>query len=160
MAGYLDNYGVTDQKRERRNRLLIISGLAALILGTVGFFYFRTWSEERALSHFLAELQAKNYQNAYKLWTQETAKYYGPEKFLQDWGADGVYKNPGQLKIQDIDSCGEGVVFHMLYPGSEDFGLWVEKKDNSISFAGWARCPGKHLQIWEFVKSRFSGGSK
>ena len=157
MSGFMDDsYGVADVKRERRNKRIVIWGLTALILGTSGFFYFRTWSQERALSHFFDELQAKNYDGAYQLWTQETVKYYGPQKFKEDWGPTGVYKNPGQLQIKNIDSCGEGVVFNMTYPGVEEFGLWVEKRDNSISFAGWARCPGRHLQIWEFLKARFS----
>jgi hypothetical protein len=34
----------------------------------------------------------------------------------------------------------------------------VERKTDIISFAPWPRCPGAHLQIIRFLKSRFSGG--
>ena len=52
-----------------------------------------------------------------------------------------------------------GVVFDMAYPGADDFGLWVERQSKVISFAPWPRCPGPHLQVWQFLKSHFGGGS-
>ena len=53
MAGYLDEYGVKDARRERRNQRIIVWGLAAALVGVSGYFYFRNWSEERALGHFI-----------------------------------------------------------------------------------------------------------
>jgi hypothetical protein len=32
----------------------------------------------------------------------------------------------------------------------------VNADNNTLSYAISPRCPGKHLQIWEFIKSRFS----
>ena len=34
-----------------------------------------------------------------------------PDKFAEDWGASGVYKNAGTLQIREVDSCDSGVVF-------------------------------------------------
>jgi len=70
-----------------------------------------------------------------------------------------VYKNAAALQIKEVDSCDSGVVFDIEYPGADEFGLWVERQTKIISFAPWPRCPGRHLQIWQFIKSRFGGGS-
>ena len=160
MAGYLDEFGVVDARRERRRRRIILWGLVAVIVGTSAFFYFRNWSEERALDHFISLLKQQQYQAAYQLWqTPNTAKFYPPEKFAEDWGASGEYKNAAALHVRTVDSCNTGVVFDMAYPGADDFGLWVERQSKVISFAPWPRCPGRHLQIWQFIKSRFGGGT-
>jgi len=160
MAGYLDEYGVTDARRERLRKRIILWGLAAVIVGASAFFYFRNWSEERALDHFITLLRQQQYQAAYQLWqTPDTAKFYPPEKFAEDWGGSGEYKNAAALRIRGVDSCDSGVVFDMAYPGADDFGLWVERQTKVISFAPWPRCPGPHLEIWRFLKSHFGGGS-
>lgn len=158
MAGYLDAYGAGDARREKRTKQIVLWALGTLIAAAVLFFYFRNFGEERAVNRFMDLLKQKKYQDAYALWTPETRKYYGPEKFIEDWGATGVYKNADALSLKDVDACGDGVVFHYQYPGTEDFGLWVERSSKYISFAGWPRCPGPHLQIMEFLKSRLGGG--
>jgi hypothetical protein len=159
MAGYLDEYGVTDARRERLRKRIIIWAALAIVIGTSAFFYLRNWSEERTVDRFLTLLKQQKYQEAYEQWrTPDSAKFYPPEKFAEDWGATGVYKNAAGLQIRIVDSCNDGVVFDMAYPGADDFGLWVERKTKIISFAPWPRCPGPHLHIWEFLKSRFGGG--
>jgi hypothetical protein len=160
MAGYLDQYGVVDARRERLTKQIILWGLIAVVIGAVLFFYFRNWSEERRVNQFLDLLKQHNYQEAYRLWgcTPDTpCRYYGPDRFTQDWGPEGIYKNASDLKIEDVDACGAGVVFHFTYPGADDFGLWVERSTKNISFAPAPRCPGPHLQLWRFIKSRFGG---
>ena len=158
MAGYLDEFGVEDARRERLTKRIVIGGLAALIAGTSLFFYFRDWSEERVIARFVALLQQQKYQEAYRMWeTPDSARLYPPAKFTEDWGPAGAYKDAGAMKVQDVDTCNAGVVFNIAYPGTENFGLWVERSTGVISFAPWPRCPGAHLQIWEFLKSRFGG---
>jgi hypothetical protein len=162
MSGFLDSsYGVTDARRERRIKRIVLWSLGVLIVGTVLFFTFRTYRQERVVKQFLSLLKEKNYQEAYKLWgcTQDTpCKYYPPERFNEDWGPSGQYKDAGEGKIQIEDVCGSGVFFGMNIPNVKPFGLWVETSTNVLSFApsDWARCPGPHLQIWEFIKSKFS----
>jgi hypothetical protein len=159
MPGYLDEYGVKDSQRERRNKRIVIWGVVAVILVVSAFFYFRTWSEERTIDRFLTLLKEQKYQDAYKMWeTPDSARLYPPEKFTEDWGPMGGYKNAAALHVQDVDYCGQGVVFNVAYPGSENFGLWVERQTGIVSFAPWPRCPGAHLQVWRFIKSRFGGG--
>src|ERR1700687_2179918 len=112
MAGYLDEYGVTDARRERLRNRTLISGLLAASAGTSAFFYFRNWGEERTLDRFVALLKQQKYQEAYQLWqTPESAKFYPPEKFSEDWGTMGLYKPPAALEVKDADSCDTGVVF-------------------------------------------------
>ena len=167
MAGFLDQYGVDDARKERRLKRFVLTALAILIVGISAFFYFRNWPEERVVNRFITLLKEKNYQEAYKLFgcTPDTpCRYYGPERFTEDWGPDGLYKNPDALKLNDIDACGDGilgeaVVFGFSYPGSENFGLQVERKTKYIGFAPAARCPGRHLAIGEFFRTRFGIGN-
>ena len=162
MSGFLDStYGVNDAKRERRTKLIVLSVLVVLMVGTILFFTFRSFRQERVMNQFLSLLKEKKYQEAYKLWgcTQETpCKYYPPERFNEDWGPSGQYKDIASAKIQAEDVCGSGVFFGVNIPNVKPFGLWVETNTNVLSFApsGWLRCPGPHLQIWEFIKSKFS----
>ena len=96
MAGYLDEYGVTDARRERKRKRIVIWGLVAAIAGTSAFFYFRNWGEERALDRFVTLLKQQKYPEAYQLWqTPESAKFYPPEKFAEDWGALGRVQKYG-----------------------------------------------------------------
>ena len=158
MPGYLDEYGVKDSQRERRTKRRVTWVLVAVVVGVSAFFYFRTWSQERTMGQFLSLLKEQKYQDAYRMWqTPDSAKFYPPEKFTEDWGPMGVYKNAAGLQIQDVDSCGDGVVFDMSYPSADNFGLWVDRQTGKLSFAPWERCPGAHLQIWRFIKSRFGG---
>jgi hypothetical protein len=161
MPGILDsNYGVTEAKRERRTKLILYWSLGVILLGTILYFSFRTYSQERVVKQFFSLLRTNNYQDAYRLWgcTQETpCKYYPPEKFTEDWGPSGQYKDAALAKIENVDVCGSGVIFAVSIPKVQPFGLWVESNTNVLSFApsDWTRCPGKHLQIWEFIKSKF-----
>jgi hypothetical protein len=162
MAGFLDsNYGVADAKKERRTKRIILWSLTVLIVAGILFSTFRNWREEKVVKQFLSLLKQQNYQDAYKLFgcTQDTpCKYYPPDKFNEDWGPTGEYKDAGDAKIQNEDVCGSGVIFAVAIPKKEPLGLWVESSTKVLGFApnGWSRCPGKHWQLWEYLKSRFS----
>jgi hypothetical protein len=162
MPGFLDStYGVADARRERRIKLIAVWSVSVLIVGTVLFFTFRNWRQERVVKQFISLIQQQQYQEAYKLWgcSQDApCKYYPPEKFNEDWGPSGEYKDAGSAKIQNEDVCGSGVIFTVAIPKKEPFGLWVESSNNILGFApnGWARCRGRHFQLWEFLKSKFS----
>lgn len=161
MAGYLDEYGVAEARRGRIIKKIVLWGTLLAVVGLSGYFYFRTWGEERRISQFVSLLKEQKFQEAYGLWdSPETRRYYTPEKFIEDWGQSGTYKNPAALAIQEIDVCNEGVVFDIAYPGMDNFGLWVARDTKVISFAPWPRCPGRHLQIMEFLRSRFGSGQQ
>jgi hypothetical protein len=159
MAGYLDAYGAGDERRERRNKRVVLLALTVVIVAAAVYFTFRDWREEQALKQFITLLQQKDYQGAYKLWgcTQETpCKYYPPERFTEDFGPSSAFADPAGAKILHEDPCGNGVVFEIAVRNGQEVSLEVEKDTRIVSFAPWPRCPGRHLQIWEFIKSRFS----
>jgi hypothetical protein len=159
MPGFLDSsYGATDARRERRNKRIAVWLVGILLAGSILYFSFRSYRQERVVKQFLSLLKQQNYQDAYKLWgcTQETpCKYYSADRFNEDWGPTGQYKDIANARIQAVDVCGSGVVFEMSVPKTDLFGLWVETNTNVLSYAPWARCPGRHLQIWEYLKSLF-----
>lgn len=159
MAGYLDAYGVADERRERLIKRTIVWGVAAVVLAVVLFLWFRNWQQEQVVKQFIALLQEKKYQDAYAMWgctPEHPCKYYSPEQFTQEWGPSSPYSNPLAIKFGHEDNCGNGVVFEILEPKSEPpQGLFVNKENNTVSYAQASRCPGRHLQIWEFLKSRF-----
>jgi hypothetical protein len=156
MAGYLDEYGVAEARRGRIVKFIILGVLAAAVVGTAGFFYFRNWSEERVVAHFLDLLRQKNYQEAYKLWeTPESKRFYPIEKFNEDWGPSGIYKNPDAIKIANVDACEGGVVFTLAYPGLDDAGIWVDRQTKVMSFYAEPRCIGPHWQWGEFFRRVF-----
>ena len=160
MAGYLDEYGVADARREKTIKYVAISVLVAVIAGAGAFYFFRNRAEAGVAEQFISALRSKNYSEAYAMWgctPQTPCKYYAMDRFLEDWSAMGPYKNPAEIKIAHVDACDTGVVFDLSYPGTDDQGLWVERSTKILSFAPWARCPGPHLQIGEFIKSHFGG---
>ncbi|HEY1760185.1 MAG TPA: hypothetical protein VGG72_32730 [Bryobacteraceae bacterium] len=158
MAGYLDSYGVADERREKLVKRIVIVTLSAIIIVSVLYFSFRTHGQEKVMSQFFQDLEQQKYQEAYKLWgCPENCKYYPPDKFLEDWGPKSPYGSASAFKIQHIDYCDEGVVFDVTYPKApEDVGLWVNRSTDFISFNPTPRCPGRHLQLGAFFHNLFS----
>lgn len=159
MPGYLDGYGVADQRRERIVKRFFLWGGTALIVAVVGYYGLRTYPQQRVVDHFLSKLGQQQYQDAYKMWCPQNCRLYSPNQFLEDWGPTSKYAKTSDWKIQHVDFCGEGVVFDMSYPGTEeDVGLWVNRSTGLISFtpSDTPRCPGRHMHLGAFLKSLFS----
>jgi len=155
MPGILDpSYGATEERRSRSVKRLVLIGLVAIVAGATLFVVFRNWREEKVIKQFFSLLQHEQYQEAYKLWAP--SKYYPPEKFLEDFGPTGMYKDVSHSAIQHEDVCSGGVVFNIVPAKGDAWGLIVNSESNQISFYSEPRCPGKHWQIWEFLRSRFS----
>ncbi len=158
MAGYLDTYGVQDAKREKRWKWIILVSAAVVVIGLVLFLFFRNFREERAARAFLDALRAHDYQRAYELWgctPQNPCRDYSFQKFMEDWGPNGQYKNVNAVQFTTVDACGQGVVLTVEYPNAEPFGLWVDRSTKTLGFAPWPRCPGRHWHLWDFIRSRF-----
>lgn len=163
MAGYLDSYGATDLKRERRTkRTLLILGIA-LAAGLAAFLFFRNYQEKRAVSRFFDALKAGNHAEAYRIWGCTPAtpcRDYSFEKFMEDWGPQGTYANVQAARITTVDSCGTGVVMTVQYPNAEAFGIWVERDTHTLGFSPWYRCPGRHLNFRGFVDNLLNRGPR
>lgn len=162
MSGFLHAYEGQAERQHRRMQIVkrvVLWGLLAAIVGSIAFFSLRTHAQEQIVKQFLDDLRSRQYQEAYRLWgcTPDTpCKYYPPEEFTRDWGPSSRYANAAVLKVEHVDFCNDGVVFDVTYPNTENIGLWVQRSNNTISFAPWPRCPGRHLQLGEFFRSLFS----
>jgi hypothetical protein len=156
MAILDENYGKAEGKRSRLVWRVVLWGLAAAIVGGSLYFYFQNYSQERTMDRFLSLLREQKYQDAYKMWDDpETRSSYPPERFIEDWGPSGMYANAASAKIDNEDSCGDGVVFTLVFPGQNPVGLVVTRGTNIMGFSMEARCPGKHWHLKEFLKSIF-----
>ena len=160
MQGFLDTYGVAEERSGRWIKRIVLVGLAVAVIGTSTYLYFRTWSQEQAVKRFFTALESKDYQGAYKMWCppENPCKYNPFDRFEEDWGPATPYSHGSAAKVENIDYCGEGVVFNISYPNADPVVLWVERGSNIISFAppDWERCPGRHWQFRRFFKSLFS----
>ena len=134
--------------------------LTVTIVGTCSYLYFRTWTQERTIQRFFATLESKDFQSAYKMWcpTDNSCKYNPFDSFEKDWGPATPYSHGSAAKVENVDYCGDGVVFNISYPNADPVILWVDRDTNIISFApsDWERCPGRHWQFRRFFKSMFS----
>jgi hypothetical protein len=160
MAGYLDTYGADEGRHGRWIKWVVAGVLAVGIVGTCSYLYFRTWSQEKTLSRFFATLENKDFQGAYKMWcpTENSCRYNPFEMFEKDWGPASPYSHGAAAKVDNIDYCGDTVVFNVSYPNASPLVLVVERSNNVIGFApsDWDRCPGRHWQFKRFFKSLFS----
>jgi hypothetical protein len=162
MAGFLDAYEDQAERQHRRSWLLkrvIIGVLLVAVIGGTSYYTLRTRVQEQVVKQFLDDLQHQRYQEAYALWgctPDAPCRYYPPDKFTEDWGPSSHFSNASAFTVEHVDFCGDGVVFDLGYPNSDDLGLWVQRSTNVISFAPWPRCPGRHLQLRQFFKSLFN----
>lgn len=157
MPGFMEGYGVEEARRGRLIKRLVLGGLALIILATGGYYYFRTWRQERIVDDFLAAVRAKDFDRAYAMWCtpQKPCPYYPKEKFMEDWAPPAPYANTAAADVQHVDFCDAGVVFDFAWGSAPPIALWVERSNGIISFAPWQRCPGPHLQLGAFFKRLF-----
>ncbi len=143
MSGYLDEYGVADERRERILKRLAIVAVFAISFGAILYFQFRDYREERRLDQFLSLLEAQDYEAAYALWgcTEQTpCPQYPYAKFLEDWGAHARYGDLAGVSEERTRSCAEGIIRTLRYPSGEEVWLYVDRQQRVISFSPWPVC--------------------
>jgi hypothetical protein len=153
-----ESYGVADAQRERRRKRIALIVVVVVVIAAVAYFSLRTKGQERVMAQFLQTLQEKRYQDAFKMWGPYN-KYYPPESFLADWGPSSKYSDASKLTVQNVDYCGDGVVFNITYPQQDPVGLLVDRASGIITFtpSDWeGRCPGRHLQLGALFQRIFS----
>jgi len=64
MPGYLDQYGVGEERRIKIIKTIVISLVSIAILGGILFFVFHNYREEQRVKQFLALLAAHDYKGA------------------------------------------------------------------------------------------------
>ena len=145
MAGYLDQYGAGDERRAAiiKRTLYVVVGL--LVFTVLPWYLFKNHSQERRVKDFLELLRKHDYTAAYKTWGCDDPKVcsgYPYERFQEDWGAKST-ADPNQLRIEDSESCGSGVMLSVRANRDRQDTLWVEKSTGIISFAPTPVCPSK-----------------
>lgn len=154
--GYLDVYGAGEDRRGRLLKRLILALVAVVVIGTVAYFNFRDYPEERQVARFLELLRAGDYKSAYALWGCTDAKPcrdYRFERFMEDWGPQSEYKRIGDARVVRSNSCDTGIIQTLEVPGApETVGLFVERSSDTLSFAPWQLKP-----LPNDARSRFKG---
>ena len=146
MPGFLDQYGVGDEKREKLTKIVVLTALAVLIVGGVSFFFLKNYRQENRVKSFFQLLEKRDYKAAYALWgcTDATpCKEYAFSAFLQDWGPQSEHADMTSAHIARSRSCGSGVIITVDYDknkGKEDK-LWVERDSLIVGFSPWPGCP-------------------
>lgn len=144
MAGYLDQYGAGE---ERRNRIIIrsiIAVLAIVVLSVLGWYLFLNHHQEGVVKQFIAALKRGDTQGAYRIWNctaADTCRDYTYDKFMQDWGPGPNGPNLAVLGITDSEECNNGVMITVRVNASRVEQLWLDRGSDAISFAPFPICP-------------------
>jgi hypothetical protein len=143
MAGYLDQYGAGEERREKVIKTLVISAVALLVLGGIGFFVFHNFRQERQAKRFFELLQARDYQSAYVLWvhSESDRRGYPFTSFMQDWGPQSGHSDVSNYRISRSRSCGSGVILTVDFGTNQQEKLWVQRDDLTIGFSPLPGCP-------------------
>src|SRR5690242_13030506 len=141
MAGYLDQYGAGEERREKLIKTTALAVILVLIAGGVLYYFFKNFRQERQAKLFFEELAKQDFKSAYALWGCTEAKpcrEYPMSEFMKDWGPQSG-KAGG--KITKSRSCGSGVILTVDYAGKPEDKLWVQRNDLTIGFSPWPGCP-------------------
>ena len=102
MAGYLDQYGAGEERREKIIKTLVISLVALVVLGGIGFFVFHNYRQERQVKRFFELLQAHDYQGAYALWVHNESDRRGYPFHFVPAGLGAAEQPPGRQQLPDF----------------------------------------------------------
>jgi hypothetical protein len=143
MAGYLDQYGAGEERREKSIKYLVLSVVTLAILGGILFFIFHNYQQERQVKRFFSLLEAHDYQSAYNLWvrTDSDRRGYPFDAFMRDWGPRGGHPDVSNFRIAKSRSCGSGVILTVDFGNNQEEKLWVQRDDLTIGFSPLPGCP-------------------
>ena len=140
MAGYLDQYGAGDERREKIIKAIVFSLIAVVVIGGPLLFIFHNYRQESQVKKFFRALEGRDYKSAYAIWgctDAKPCKAYPMADFLRDWGNRDV----SRFHIARSRSCGSGVILTVDFGKDQEEKLWVERGDLSIGFSPFPGCP-------------------
>jgi hypothetical protein len=140
-----------DQRRENRNRNLIVGGVATLLLTAVltvaGYLTGHGWlfnnlPAEHRIDRFLKDLEARDYPAAYALWMNDPAWQQHPQKydytlkrFTEDWTTESDW---GPIRTHHVDiskRTGTGTIVAVTVNGSpKKMFMWYERSNGTLTF--------------------------
>ena len=154
MAGYLDQYGAGDARREKIIRILLFS-VAALVaadgVGGVLAFMFHNYHEEGLVRQFFNRLSSHDYKAAYALFGCTDAKPcrdYAVDQFMADWGPASGRNDTSNFRVSGSRSCGSGVILTVDFGKNQQERLWVERQNSTVGFSPFAVCPDGPRPFW------------
>lgn len=163
MGSYLQNYGAGEEARNTIIKRTILITIAVIIIGTVFHYIFHNYTEKQLVKHFLAELNAHQYKQAYQTWNcaaDQTCQTYNYQHFLEDWGPAKSKQISSPWKIASVDGCNAFVTVNVKAQGSELQSLSVIRGVNGIGFAPAPECQEKQIRLGQFFHRLFHGKSE
>jgi hypothetical protein len=160
MGAYLQNYGAGEERRNRTIKFIVLGALAALILALIAYFFFHNRSEEKAVEHFLAQVNAHDYKDAYVTWGCTEAhpcRNYDFGRFLEDWGPKT--KATSSWKIASVEGCRSFVTVNVKADGAELQSLGVQRGARTVSYAPSPECQEKKWHWKQFFQRIFNRSS-
>lgn len=142
MSSYLDNFGVADARREKRNKRIVISLAVVAVAAGLLWYLFRDYKEEAQLRDFFSKLESKDFKGAYALWgcTDTTpCRDYAFDKFLRDWGPESSAGQVAAIQKGKLRSCSGSVIQQLTIKG-EEVNLIVDRTSLTIGFSPWPVC--------------------
>ena len=111
MAGYLDQYGAGEERREKTIKILAIALAVIVLVGGPLLFIFHNIRQENQVKRFVGLLEAHQYKEAYALWgctDTKPCEGYDMKHFMEDWGPGR--QDLANFRIERSRSCGSGVI--------------------------------------------------
>ena len=143
MSGFLETYGQSDARREKRLKKALLAVLVSGIASLAAYVYFHDFREKRQVARFLGLVSQKQYEEAYRLWGCDPAqpcRDYNMEKFLEDWGPKSPYGNVAKARVRRTRSCEEGVIQILEYAPGDEVYLYVDRQNRQISYSPFGYC--------------------
>lgn len=155
MAGFLDNYGVSDAQREKGMKRWVLGVLGAVLVVLLGYWFWHDFREKRQVSQFLDLLEQKRYDDAYRLWGCDPAKPcrdYNMARFMEDWGPKSAHPDASKASVRRTRSCNTGVIQILEYAPGDEVALYVDRTNRQISFSPFNYCvdsAGRNTKFWD-----------
>ena len=153
MAGYLDNYGVSDAKRERKMWRVAGIVFGSALVCFAAYVFFHDFRERRQVSRFFDLLKEKQYEQAYLLWGCEPAhpcRDYNMDRFMEDWGPKSSHSDISRAHVRRSRSCDGGVIQIVEFAPGDEVLLYVDRDKRFLSFSPFPYCvdaTGKNTKL-------------
>ena len=158
MGAYLQNYGAGEERRNRIIKFIILGLVAALIVLVAAYFFFHNRSEKKKVEHFLAQVNAHDYKDAYQTWGCTDAspcRNYDFARFMEDWGPQSKATSP--WRIASVEGCRSFVTVNVTADGAQLQSLGVERGgSHSISYAPSSECMERKWHWKQFFQRIFN----
>ncbi len=159
MGSYLQQYGAGDERRSRIIKRIVLSCIAIVVLLIAAYFLFHNYPEKQVAKHFLAEVNAHQYQDAYRDWgctTQHPCPNYDYQRFMQDWGPSTKTSSP--WKVNSVDGCKTFVTVNVQADGAQLQSLAIQRDNQALGFAPAPECQEKQWHWKQFFARIFGRG--